>query len=217
MAGAIVILAAVVTMLVAFNVRQETRNLTRLMLNEGDALLSAFEAASRAGIRGGLGNQARISMLLEETTKHSDIRFLVITDEQGKILLSSTEAKLGKPIFAAPSSRNWHPVPRPNGVFTRTPNRVRFFWSTVRSSRRYRPSAGLTTDQRGISFQSPPMTYNRKPVRISMTRPKGPRHEKSASGTQRLFSAPIPPGRAWTRAFGQQKAVHFSGHERGAL
>lgn len=99
MAGAIAILAAVVALLVAFNVRQETRNLTRLMLNEGDALLNAFEAASRAGIRGGLGNQARISMLLEETTKHSDIRFLMITDEHGKILLANTEHRIGKHIF----------------------------------------------------------------------------------------------------------------------
>ncbi len=111
MAGAIAILAAVVGLLFAFNVRQEKHNLTRLMLNEGDALLSAFEAASRAGIRGGLGNQARISMLLEETTKHSDIQFLVITDAQGKVLLSNAPQRIGKRIFTPASLRDLSPQP----------------------------------------------------------------------------------------------------------
>ena len=109
MAGAIAILAAVVGLLVAFNFRQEQYNLTRLMLNEGDALLSAFEAASRAGIRGGLGNQARISMLLEETTKHSDIQFLVITDAQGKVLLSNAPQRIGKQIFSDASLQDLAP------------------------------------------------------------------------------------------------------------
>lgn len=93
--GAAAILAGIVTAFAVFNIDREKHAVSRILSEKGAALIKAVEAGTRTGMMGGLGAGTRIQGLLQETTKQQDIRFLVVTDRDGRFLAGSSNGKPG--------------------------------------------------------------------------------------------------------------------------
>lgn len=98
--GAAVILAAVVVTMAAIDLGREKQYMTQLLLEKGAALIKAFEAGTRTGMRGGFGTEIRLQHLLEETAKQSGIFYIAVTDAEGRIVAHSDASRIGQPLFS---------------------------------------------------------------------------------------------------------------------
>ena len=63
--------------------------MTQLLLEKGAALIKAFEAGARTGMRGGFGANIRLQHLLEETANEPGIFYIAVTDASGRIVAHS--------------------------------------------------------------------------------------------------------------------------------
>ncbi|MHC1789423.1 ATP-binding protein [Solidesulfovibrio sp.] len=99
--GAAGILAAVVTVMAVIDLGREKQYVTQLLLEKGAALIKAFEAGTRTGMRGGFGADIRLQHLLEETANQSGIFYIAVTDEHGRILAHSDASRIGQSLFTA--------------------------------------------------------------------------------------------------------------------
>ena len=97
--GAAGILAAVVTVMAVIDLGREKQYMTQLLLEKGAALIKAFEAGARTGMRGGFGADIRLQHLLEETANQPGIFYIAVTDENGRILAHSDAARIGQTLF----------------------------------------------------------------------------------------------------------------------
>lgn len=97
--GAAGILATVVTVMAVLDVGREKQYMTQLLQEKGAALIKAFEAGARTGMRGGFGAEIRLQHLLEETANQPGIFYIAITDENGRILAHSDASRIGQTLF----------------------------------------------------------------------------------------------------------------------
>jgi two-component system sensor histidine kinase HydH len=79
---------------------REKQYVTQLLLEKGAALIKAFEAGTRTGMRGVFGAEIRLQHLLEETANQPGIFYLAVTDETGRILAHSDATRIGQTLFA---------------------------------------------------------------------------------------------------------------------
>ena len=98
--GAAGILAAVVTVMAVIDIGREKQYVTELLLEKGAALIKAFEAGTRTGMRGSFGAEVRLQHLLEETANQPGIFYLAVTDERGRILAHSDASRIGQTLFS---------------------------------------------------------------------------------------------------------------------
>lgn len=100
--GAAGILAAVVAAMAAMDLGREKQYMTQLLLEKGAALIKAFEAGARTGMRGGFGADIRLQHLIEETANQPGIFAIAVTDEEGRILAHSDATRIGQRLFDPP-------------------------------------------------------------------------------------------------------------------
>ncbi len=79
---------------------REKQYMTQLLLEKGAALIKAFEAGTRTGMRGGFGADVRLQHLLEEMANQPGIFYLAVTDADGKIVAHNDPSRIGQELFA---------------------------------------------------------------------------------------------------------------------
>jgi two-component system, NtrC family, sensor histidine kinase HydH len=93
--GAVVVLFPMFAIMTLQNIHRQNQNSTRLLLEKGAALIRSFEAGTRTGI-GMSWNEFQLQKLLTETAQQPDIRYLMVTDENGTILAHDNPRYLGQ-------------------------------------------------------------------------------------------------------------------------
>jgi two-component system sensor histidine kinase HydH len=99
--GMAVIMTLVVVGLAVFNYNREVRYMEKVLGEKGEALIRSFEAGARAGMMGSYGAQDRFQALIDATAELPDIRFILLTDRNGRIIAHSDAAKIGD-VFLGP-------------------------------------------------------------------------------------------------------------------
>ncbi len=89
------VLCGIVLVLAVRNIHRERNFMSSMLSEKGAALIKSFEAGARTGLRGGLGSRGRLQTLLEETASLPNIRFIAVTDSQGKILAHNEQRRIG--------------------------------------------------------------------------------------------------------------------------
>jgi len=107
--GAAAILAAVVVAMAVIDLGREKQYMTQLLLEKGAALIKAFEAGTRTGMRGWFGAEIRLQHLLEETANQPGIFYIAVTDDAGRILAHSDASRIGQPLFSPDIMQNLAP------------------------------------------------------------------------------------------------------------
>ncbi len=93
--GAVVVLFPIFAIMTIQNIHRQDQNNTRLLLEKGAALIRSFEAGTRTGM-GMSWNEFQLQKLLTETAQQSDIRYLLVTDENGTILAHDDPRYIGQ-------------------------------------------------------------------------------------------------------------------------
>ena len=93
--GISVVLVAVIIIQAVLNYNREEKYMGQILANKGAALIRSFEAGSRTGMMGMMGNEAHLQTLLEETASQGDIAYIFITDDRGEILAHDQKQKIG--------------------------------------------------------------------------------------------------------------------------
>ncbi|WP_233489590.1 PAS domain-containing sensor histidine kinase [Solidesulfovibrio fructosivorans] len=107
--GAAAILAAVVIAMAVIDLGREKQYVTQLLLEKGAALIKAFEAGTRTGMRGGFGANIRLQHLIEETANQPGIFYIAVTDTDGRILAHNNAARIGDQLFSPKAMRELAP------------------------------------------------------------------------------------------------------------
>ncbi|MEG2172208.1 MAG: two-component system sensor histidine kinase ZraS [Desulfovibrionaceae bacterium] len=94
LAGAAVVLAAVVLLVTAFSIERNEEGMARLLAEKGSALIRAVEGGLRTGMRNQMG--VRLQELLEEVANNNDILFIAVTMPDGTIVAHSKPRRLGE-------------------------------------------------------------------------------------------------------------------------
>ncbi|MFP4037306.1 MAG: ATP-binding protein, partial [Desulfobacteraceae bacterium] len=97
--GAVLVLAPIFIFWAAENIRRQQENTTRLLVEKGAALIRAFEAGARTGMRGMMGSRGtsfKLGHLLEETAQQPDIVHILVTDPSGRILAHNDPDMVGE-------------------------------------------------------------------------------------------------------------------------
>jgi two-component system, NtrC family, sensor histidine kinase HydH len=92
--GAVVVLFPIFAIMTIQNIHRQNQNMTHLMLEKGAALIRSFEAGTRTGM-GMSWNEFQLQKLLTETAQQSDIRYLLVTDENGTIIAHDNPDDIG--------------------------------------------------------------------------------------------------------------------------
>jgi len=92
----VLILFIIVVVLAVQNINKEKENMSRILIEKGAAWIKAFEAGTRVGMRRMMRGEDHIQHLLEETASQSDVRYILVTDEQGYILAHNDTDFVGK-------------------------------------------------------------------------------------------------------------------------
>lgn len=93
--GTSIILVAVILTLGFMNYNRGKKYTIKVLSEKGTALIRAFEAGTRTGMMGWMGQGADIQRLIEETAALPDILYITIVDNEGRILASSNEDSIG--------------------------------------------------------------------------------------------------------------------------
>ncbi|MFO8032180.1 MAG: ATP-binding protein [Desulfohalobiaceae bacterium] len=92
---AALVLAGVVIALAMLNINRSKEHMSQILEEKGAALIKSFEAGARTGMMGMMGGGNRLQTLLSETAAQQDILYLIVTDEQGRILAHSDQDRIG--------------------------------------------------------------------------------------------------------------------------
>jgi two-component system, NtrC family, sensor histidine kinase HydH len=93
--GISVVLVGVVVIQAIMNYNREEEYMGQILAEKGSALIRSFEAGSRTGMMGMMGNEAHLQTLLEETASQGDISYIFITDDAGEILAHNQKKEIG--------------------------------------------------------------------------------------------------------------------------
>jgi two-component system sensor histidine kinase HydH len=116
--AALAVLAPIVFFLANKTIKEDKKNMTRLMVEKGAALIRSFEAGARTGMMGMGWGGAQLQQLLVETAKQPDILYLVVTGPDGVAVADSDPDQIGKKyepasqvVFGKQSEKvRWHLV-----------------------------------------------------------------------------------------------------------
>ena len=93
--GAVVIFAAVFTVITLQNLEKQKEQTTRLLVEKGEALIRSFEAGARTGA-GMRWSAFQLQKLLIETAQQPGIDYIIVADTAGTILVDSDPARVGE-------------------------------------------------------------------------------------------------------------------------
>lgn len=92
--GSTFILLVVVIVLAVQNTNREKRSMTKILRAKGAALIRAVEAGARTGMMGMMWGGQQIQLLLEETGKLPDVKYMAVVDEKGRVVAHSNPSKV---------------------------------------------------------------------------------------------------------------------------
>jgi len=92
--GAVALLVPLFAFFTWENVNRHMEMSTRLLLEKGEALIRSFEAGARAG-EGMAWGSFQLQKLLIETAQQPGVDYLIITDEEGRIVADSDPGMVG--------------------------------------------------------------------------------------------------------------------------
>jgi two-component system sensor histidine kinase HydH len=78
------------------NRNREKQYMSKILKEKGTALIKSFEAGAKTGMMGGLGSQASLQILLEETASLPDIDYIALVGKDGKILAHNRREMIGQ-------------------------------------------------------------------------------------------------------------------------
>jgi len=87
--GAVAVLFPIFAFITYENINRQKENSEQLLLEKGAALIRSIEAGTRTGVRGTHWVSFNLQHLLSETAQLSDIRYLMVTNQGGRIVASS--------------------------------------------------------------------------------------------------------------------------------
>ena len=93
--GFLLILVPTVAVLTYMDIGRQKAQSTRLLLEKGAALIRSFEAGTRTGMMGMEPGVFRLQRLLAETAQQEDIVYLLVADDQGRVVAHSDPARIG--------------------------------------------------------------------------------------------------------------------------
>lgn len=94
--GMSLILVFVVLVLAFMNYNREKQYMGRVLSEKGSALIKAFEAGTRTGMMGMLGEGPNLQVLMQEIATQPDILYIAVVDSSGEILAHSSDAEIGQ-------------------------------------------------------------------------------------------------------------------------
>lgn len=94
--GVLLILLPVVALLTFQDIHRQKVQSQRLLLEKGAALIRSFEAATRFGMAGMEPGMFRLQRLLMETARLDDIVYLLVADDQGRVVAHNDPARLAE-------------------------------------------------------------------------------------------------------------------------
>lgn len=111
--GLSAVLVGVVVTQAMINYNREKKYMGQILAEKGAALIRSFEAGSRTGMMGRMGNEAHLQTLLEETAAQGDIAYIFIVDHTGEILAHNQKKRIGTQFNDLLSKDNTHPSDKP--------------------------------------------------------------------------------------------------------
>ncbi|HPX18751.1 MAG TPA: ATP-binding protein [Deltaproteobacteria bacterium] len=93
--GAFIVLVPIFAFMTMKNVKTQEDNMVMLMREKGDALIRSFEAGARTGMMGLNWSGIQIQRLIMETAEQPDILYILITDEDGRIVAHNQPMFIG--------------------------------------------------------------------------------------------------------------------------
>jgi len=94
--GAVLILLPIFSYMTFETIHRQRERSLHLLREKGAALIRSFEAGTRTGMMGRMGD-FQLQRLLMETALQPDIVHLIVTDADGTVLASSDPTQIGKP------------------------------------------------------------------------------------------------------------------------
>jgi len=91
--GFLLILLPVVALLTFQDIQRQKVQGQRLLLEKGAALIRSFEAATRFGMAGMAPGVFHLQRLLMETARQEDIVYLLVADDQGRVVAHSERSR----------------------------------------------------------------------------------------------------------------------------
>ncbi len=121
--GAVAVLVPLFVFVTLDTIQRQKVNSTRLLAEKGAALIRAFEAGTRTGIRGGMHTGFKLQKLLTETAQQPDIEYLIVAAVGGRIVAHSDLEKIGSTLAdgldlaeaAGLTAARWREVPAGDG------------------------------------------------------------------------------------------------------
>ncbi len=93
--GFLLVVVPVVAVMTFMDIGRQKAQSNQLLLEKGAALIRSFEAGTRTGMAGMSSGVFRLQRLLVETARQSDIVYLLVTDDQGRVLAHSDADQTG--------------------------------------------------------------------------------------------------------------------------
>ncbi|MFP4429499.1 MAG: PAS domain-containing sensor histidine kinase, partial [Desulfovermiculus sp.] len=84
----------IVLVLAASNYNREKDYMADILMEKGAALITSFEAGARTGMRHMGWGGSQIQNLLQEMARHPDVLYLMVLDEQGRILAHNDQQQV---------------------------------------------------------------------------------------------------------------------------
>ena len=94
--GTALVLLPIFTLITVRDINRQKENMTRVLVEKGAALIRSFEAGTRTGMRGRMHRGFKLEHLLKETARQADIVYLLITDDESRILAHSDSGRIGQ-------------------------------------------------------------------------------------------------------------------------
>ncbi|MDB9822782.1 ATP-binding protein [Deltaproteobacteria bacterium] len=97
--GSVIILLPIFLFWTLENIHRQKETAYRLLLEKGAALIRSFEAGTRTGMMGMMGNRGenfQLQRLLMETAEQPDIAYIMVTDINGNIRAHNERDRIGK-------------------------------------------------------------------------------------------------------------------------
>ena len=119
--GTALILLVVVLAAAVQDFRRQKAHMKRILTEKGAALIKALEAGARTGMMGMRWGNPQIQILLEQTARLPDVRYLVIFSLDGKVVAHSDPAKVGSTMSSLPVELSSGHLDPENGQLTSMP------------------------------------------------------------------------------------------------
>ncbi|MBN2298901.1 MAG: PAS domain-containing protein [Deltaproteobacteria bacterium] len=94
-AGSFIIMAPILAFMTIKDIQTQQANMIMLLTEKGAALIRSFEAGTRTGM-GMNWSGVQVQRLIMETAEQPDILYILITDQEGKIVAHNLPMNIGK-------------------------------------------------------------------------------------------------------------------------